>query len=236
MVVEHRTRQRSEFIAGVRDQLPILLGVAPFGMIFGALALNAGIPQIEAQAFSLLIFAGSAQFIATGLIAEGTPPLVVVFTILVVNLRHLLYSATMAGSMERLSRPWKALLAWLLTDEAFAVASIRYRRGDHTHAHWYTFGTGLTLWAAWQVSTAIGILLGARIPSTWSLDFFLPLTFLALLTPTLTDRPTWAAALTAGISAVALAWMPLKLSLLCAAALGIAAGIIAENFLERDIS
>jgi 4-azaleucine resistance transporter AzlC len=236
MVVEHRTRQKSEFIAGVRDQLPILLGVAPFGMIFGALALNAGIPQIEAQAFSLLIFAGSAQFIATGLIAEGTPPLVVVFTILVVNLRHMLYSATMAGSMERLSGPWKALLAWLLTDEAFAVASIRYRRGDHTHAHWYTFGTGLTLWAAWQVSTAIGILLGARIPSTWSLDFFLPLTFLALLTPTLTDRPTWAAALTAGISAVALAWMPLKLSLLCAAALGIAAGIIAENVLERDRS
>ena len=233
MVVEHRTHPRSEFIAGVRDQLQILLGVAPFGMIFGALALTAGIPPTEAQAFSLFIFAGSAQFIATGLIAEGAPPLVVIFTILVVNLRHLLYSATMAGPMQRLRGPWKGLLAWLLTDEAFAVASIRYRRGDLTHAHWYTFGTGLTLWAAWQISTAIGIILGTRIPSTWSLDFFLPLTFLALLTPTLTDRPTWAAALTAGISAVALAWLPLKLSLLCAAVLGIAAGIITEKFLER---
>jgi predicted branched-subunit amino acid permease len=82
----------------------------------------------------------------------------------------------------------------------------------------------------------MGILLGARIPPTWSLDFFLPLTFLALLTPTLIDRPTWAAALTAGISAVALAWLPLKLSLLCAAALGIAAGIIAEHIRERGSS
>jgi 4-azaleucine resistance transporter AzlC len=221
------TPQR-EFLAGMRDILPILLGVAPFGMIFGALSLTSGIPPLEAQAFSLFVFGGSAQFIAAGLIADGVPPLIIVFTILIVNLRHALYSASMAPHTQHLPIRWKVSLAWLLTDEAFAVTSIRYRRTNLTHAHWYALGTGLTLWATWQSSTAIGILLGARIPQSLSLDFFLPLTFLALLTPTLTDRPTWAAALSAGFAAVVLFSLPFKLGLLLAVALGIGIGLAVE--------
>jgi 4-azaleucine resistance transporter AzlC len=228
MNLEKISTPQREFLAGVRDLLPILLGVAPFGMIFGALALTSGIPPLEAQAFSLFVFAGSAQFIAAGLIADGVPSLIIVFTILIVNLRHALYSASMAPHTQRLPGRWKAALAWLLTDEAFVVASIRYRRTNLSNAHWYTLGTGLTLWATWQASTAIGIVLGARIPQSWSLDFFLPLTFLALLTPTLTDRPTWAAALTAGFSAVVLSSLPFKLGLLLAVALGIGVGLAVE--------
>ncbi|KPK89877.1 MAG: hypothetical protein AMJ88_16970 [Anaerolineae bacterium SM23_ 63] len=217
-----------EFLAGARDQLPLLIGVAPFGMIFGALALTAGIPPLEAQGFSLFVFAGSAQFIATGLIADGVPPLIIVLTIMVVNLRHLLYSATFSSYFQHLPARWKAALAWLLTDEAFVVASIRYQRSDTVLAHWYTFGTGLALWVAWQLSTAIGILLGAYIPANWSLDFALPLTFMALITPTLSDRPAWAAALTAGVLAVVLAGLPYKLGLLLAASLGIGVGLMME--------
>jgi 4-azaleucine resistance transporter AzlC len=213
---------------GARDQLPLLLGIAPFGMIFGALALTSGIPPLEAQGFSLFVFAGSAQFIAAGLIADGVPPLVIVLTIMVVNLRHLLYSASFSPYFQHLPAKWKAALAWLLTDEAFAVASIRYQRDDTALAYWYTLGTGLTLWIAWQVSTAAGILLGAYIPANWSLDFALPLTFMALVTPALTDRPAWAAALTAGFFAVILAGLPYKLGLLLAATLGIGVGLITE--------
>jgi 4-azaleucine resistance transporter AzlC len=213
---------------GARDQLPLLLGVAPFGMIFGALALTAGIPPLEAQGFSLFVFAGSAQFIAAGLIADGIPPLIIVLTIMVVNLRHMLYSATFSSYFQHLPARWKATLAWLLTDEAFVVASIRYQRSDTFLAHWYTLGTGLTLWLAWQLSTAIGIFLGTHIPAHWSLDFALPLTFLALISPTLSDRPAWAAALSAGILAVVLAGLPYKLGLLLAASLGIAVGLIIE--------
>ncbi|MEE8567122.1 MAG: AzlC family ABC transporter permease, partial [Anaerolineales bacterium] len=168
----------TEFILGIRDQAPILLGVAPFGIIFGALAIASGIPPLEAQAFSLFIFAGSAQFIAVGLIAEGTGALIVVLTIFIVNLRHMLYSASMARYFKPLNLKWKFSLSWLLTDEAFAVASTRYRRGPMKNAHWYTLGTGLALWGTWQVSTAIGILLGAGIPKSWNLAFALPLTFL----------------------------------------------------------
>jgi 4-azaleucine resistance transporter AzlC len=223
---------RREFWRGLRDQIPILLGVTPFGLIFGALAVDAGIPVLEGAAFSLLIFAGSAQFIAVGMLREGTPSLVVVATILVVNARHLLYSASLGPFLERLSKWWKVVLAWLLTDEAFAVSSTRFRMGQTAHAHWYMLGTGLTLWAAWQISTILGILIGAALPASWPLDFALPLTFMALLAPTLSDRPSWLAALAAGSSAVMLAGLPYRLGLLIAALVGILLGMFSERRLQ----
>ena len=219
---------RREFLAGARDQLPLLLGVVPFGLIFGALAVSAGLPAFEAQAFSVFIFAGSAQFVAIGLVAGQTPALLIVATILVVNLRHMLYSAALGPHVQHLSLRWKVPLAWLLTDEAFATASLRYRRDDRQHAHWYFLGTGLTLWSSWQLSTLLGIALGARIPESWSLDFALPLTFLAILVPQVRDRPSLAAALSAGVLAVALAAMPLKLGLMVSILVGVGVGALFE--------
>jgi 4-azaleucine resistance transporter AzlC len=218
-----------DFFHGVRDQLPILMGVVPFGLIFGALARSAGIPALESQAFSLLIFAGSSQFIAAGLVAEGTPAFVVIATIFLVNLRHLLYSATLAPYLTRLSRRWKLVLAWLLTDEAFAMASIRYRRSEVGHPHWYFFGTGLTLWSSWQISTLLGITLGSILPGTTLLEFALPLTFLALLVPTLVDRSTIGVALVAGVLAVVLAALPYKLGLMIAVLVSVGSGLWLES-------
>lgn len=224
---------RAEFIAGIRAQIPILLGVIPFGVIFGALARSTGISPLETQALSLFVFAGSAQFITAVLIAESTPALIIVLTILVVNLRHVLYSASISPFTQHLTKRWKASLAWLLTDEAFVVASVHYREKNNLHAHWYTLGTGLTLWAAWQLSTAAGIALGSVIPETSLLDFSLPLTFIALLVPLLIDRPTWIAAAVSGFSAVILSGLPYKLWILIAALLGVAAGMFAELRLTR---
>ncbi len=221
---------RAELLTGVRDQMPLLLGVVPFGLIFGALALAAGISPLAAQGFSFFVFAGSSQFIAAGLIRGGAPPLVIVATILIVNLRHMLYSATLAPHLARLPARWKVALAWLLTDEAFAVASLRYQRGDTALAHWYTLGTGLTLWGAWQLSTLLGIALGARVPQSWSLDFALPLTFLALLMPMLRNSPAVAAAVCGGLLAVVLAGLPYRLGLLLAVIGGVAAGMALEAF------
>ena len=219
---------RREFLDGARDQLPLLLGVVPFGLIFGALAVSAGIPAFDAQAFSFFIFAGSAQFVAIGLVAGQTPALLIVATILVVNLRHMLYSAALGPHVQHLSLRWKVPLAWLLTDEAFATATLRYQRDDRQQAHWYFLGTGLTLWAFWQLSTLLGIALGARIPESWSLDFALPLTFLAILVPQVRDRPSLVAALVAGVLAVALAGMPLKLGLMVSILAGVAVGGLLE--------
>ncbi len=220
-----RGERRREFLRGVRDQLPLLLGVIPFGLIFGALAIANGIPPLATQGLSLFVFAGSAQFIAAGLIGEAAPALVVIGTIFIVNLRHMLYSATLAPHYEHLPARWKMSLAWLLTDEAFATTSVRYQRSSLGYAHWYAFGTGLTLWVSWQLSTALGIALGARISDTGGLDFALPVTFLALLMPQLTTRPAWAAAVAAGLTAILLAPLPFRLGLVLACLVGVGVGL-----------
>ena len=96
------------------------------------------------------------------------------------------------------------------------------------HRHWYFLGAGFTLWAAWQVSTAAGIFLGAQVPSRWSLDFTLALTFIALVFPALKDRAATAAALVAGVLAVLAFGLPYKLGLMVAAVAGIGVGLAVE--------
>jgi len=225
---------RSEFLSGVRDGLPILLGVAPFGMIYGVLAIAAGLKTAPAQAMSSIVFAGSAQFIAAQLFQDGAPAVVMLLTAFVVNVRHMLYSASIAPHLRHLSWKWKALLAYLLTDEAYAVVITHYNRAQDTpdatsQRHWYFLGAGLALWVVWQISTGIGIALGAQVPARWGLDFTLALTFIALVVPALKDRASVAAALAAGIVAVLAAGWPYKLGLMAAAVCGIVVGMVLES-------
>lgn len=228
-MVESPTRRR-EFFAGARAEAPILLGVAPFGVIFGALAIAAHLPRVASQAMSAVIFAGSAQFIAAQLFGAAAAGLVIVAVVFVVNLRHALYSASIAPHVRHLGPVWKATLAYLLTDEAYAVVITHYNEpGDPTRKHWFFLGAGLTLWAGWQLSTAAGILLGARIPEDWPLAFMLPLTFIALVVPTLRERATISAALVAGLVGFATMNFPLRTGLLVAALVGIATGLLIEG-------
>ncbi len=207
-----------------------MLGVLPFGMIYGVLALGAGVPGVLAQGMSAIVFAGSAQFVTAQLIGAGAPVVVILATAFVVNLRHALYSASVAPYLKQLHPLWKWLLAYLLTDEAYAVTITHYQRtGDAPNNHWYFLGAGLTLWSGWQASTAAGILLGAQVPSGWSLDFTLALTFIALVVPALQDRAGLAAALVAGVTAVAAFGLPYRLGLVVAALLGVVAGIWIEH-------
>jgi 4-azaleucine resistance transporter AzlC len=228
-----RRTPTSLFLAGVRRELPILLGVMPFGMIYGALAQAAGLPFAAAQGMSAIVFAGSSQFVAAQLFAGGAPLAVIVLTIAVVNLRHALYSASLAPYVRHLSWRWKAVLAYLLTDEAYAVTVLHYQEPgvEPTAAphHFYYLGAGLALWSTWQASTAAGLFLGAQIPPSWSLDFTLALTFIALIFPALRDRPAVAATLSAGFVAVAAYALPYKLGLLLAAAVGIGVGLLLEG-------
>jgi 4-azaleucine resistance transporter AzlC len=223
------TRKR-EFWRGVRAEAPILLGVAPLGMIFGALAIAAQLPASAAQAMSSVIFAGSAQYIAVQLVGAGASGVVILLVIFVVNLRHALYSASIAPHVHHLARPWKLSLAYLLTDEAYVVAITHYGRdGDGVLRHWYYLGAGLALWSTWQLSTAIGILAGPKIPPNWPLGFALPLTFIALVVPALKDRAVLVAALVAGAVGLLSAGLPLKTGLLAAALIGILAGMLVER-------
>ncbi len=218
------------FWAGVRAESPLLLGVFPFGLIYGALALEAGLSPAAAQAMSSIVFAGSAQFVAAQLIHGAAPGLVIVLTIAIVNLRHMLYSASVAPYIAHLPARWKTLLAYLLTDEAYAATILHYEKNGITPAgHWFFFGAGLALWATWQVSSALGILFGALLPSSWPIDFAIPITFIAMVIPVLKDKPMVAAALSAGLVAVLANGLPFNLGLILAALVGIFTGTVLEN-------
>jgi 4-azaleucine resistance transporter AzlC len=225
---------RSEFFAGVRAELPLMLGVVPFGLIYGALAVQLGLPATIAQAMSSVIFAGSSQFIAAPLIVASTPALIVILTVFVVNLRHALYSASVAPYLEKLSAPWKVLLAYLLTDEAYAIGIAHFHKpSDATNRHWFLFGAGITLWSFWQLSTALGIFVGAQVPPEWSLDFALPLIFIAIVVPMLKNRAYVFAAIVAAIGGVLAFGLPYKLGYIAAAVIGIAVGFIALTRMEK---
>jgi 4-azaleucine resistance transporter AzlC len=227
------TEQTKNFWAGVRAEIPLLIGVFPFGLIYGVLAISSGLSVPAAQMMSSIVFAGSSQFIAAQLVHEASPAVVIILTIAVVNLRHMLYSASLAPYLSSLSMRWKVLLSYFLTDEAYAPTIIHYEeKGLTPSSHRFLLGAGFALWFTWQVSTAIGIFLGSAVPESWSLDFALPLTFIAMVMPVLKNRPAILAALSAGIVALLAYSLSYKLGLILAALIGIAVG----TFLEKKES
>ena len=221
-----------EFLAGCRDEAPLQLGVIPFGMLYGIGAVAAGMPVWLAQLTSMVVFAGAAQLVIVQMLSAAAGALPIGLTAVLLNLRHLLYSASVAGHVRHQPRRWRVVLAYLLTDEAYAVAILRYTRpaaADQEQAepdlrHWYFLGCGLTLWGCWQLSTALGIAFGARIPPEWDIDFAVPLTFIALLTLLVKERAGQAAALVAALAVLALAALPFRLGLVLAIVLGLLAG------------
>ncbi len=222
--------KRVEFLNGVKGELPILLGVAPFGMIYGVLATGAGLSALDAQAMSSVVFAGSAQFMLVQLISLGTPTLVLIISGFIINLRHALYSASVAPYTKHLSPLWKAILSYVLTDEAYAVVIMHYQKEEHSeYKHWYFLGAGLTLWTCWQITTAAGIFLGAQVPPSWGLDFTMTLTFIALVFPVINDRPSLLSAISAGAVALLARGLPYKLGMIVAALVGIAVGLGSEK-------
>lgn len=223
-------QKTKSFWTGVRAEFPLLIGVFPFGLIYGALALKSGLSAAPAQMMSSIVFAGSSQFVAAQLVHDAAPGLVIVLTIGVINLRHVLYSASLAPYLEKLSPRWKGLLAYLLTDEAYAATILHYEKEELTPtSHWFFLGAGFSLWFTWQISSAFGIFLGTAIPTTWPLDFALPLTFIAMVMPVLKDYPVVAAALSAGVVALIANSLPFKLGLILAALIGIFVGTYLEN-------
>lgn len=222
------------FMAGVRAATPILLGAIPFGLAVGVAAIEADLSPAQGMATSLLIFAGAAQLAAIQLVDSGLP-LLMLLTALVINLRLAIYSASLAPHLHHLPNRWRWLLAYFLTDQAYAVSLSRYQAGmARTDKHWYYLGAGASIWLVYQLVCAIGLTIGAGVPSGWSLDFIIPLTFLGLLVPTVRDRGTLIAALSAAGAAVMLIGLPLKLGPLVAALLGIGAGLLVESRCSTD--
>lgn len=222
--------ERGVFLEGGRAALPLLLGVVPFALICGIASMDAGLPVWQAVGISLVVFAGASQLAVLHLFVIGAPALVMVLTALVINLRFVMYSASIAPHFRSVPGRWRPLVSYLLTDQAYALSLTRFSRpGGCRHPLAYALGTGVTIFFVWQLFNALGILLGAGVPSSWGLDFGIPLTFMALLVPAVQDRPTLVAALVSGVTAVAASGLPYGLNIIVAALSGIGAGLLAEG-------
>jgi predicted branched-subunit amino acid permease len=223
-----------DFRAGFAEMLPPCIGLIPFGLVCGVGAAAAGASWLAALGMSAIIFSGAAQVLAGQLVAAGAPLLVIVLTCFVLGLRFLMYSAAMAPYLKSLSSRWQQTLAFLLTDQAFAVAIRRFDAGNDPHAGARHFlGCGVALWGCWQVTNMIGFFAGNLIPASWSLDFAVPLCFLALVAPLFRDLPTILAAIFAGIAVFMLDALPMRLNLIAAGMIGIFAGTCADLARER---
>lgn len=223
-----------ELLAGARAALPLALGIVPFMTLYGVVMHAAGFSPWLAQAMSLLVFAG-AQLVAAQMLLAGAPAALIVVTGSLLNARHALYSASISPYLRSVSLPWRLLLAYLLTDETYLLSLRRYQQPQvsEQHRHWFLLGAGLAIWLACQGSTALGSLLGARVPTTWHLEFSATLTFLALLIPQLRERASRWAALVAGGCAVLAVSLPFQLGLLAAVGIGMAVGLAQEARMPR---
>lgn len=224
------------FLAGARDTFPMLVGAAPFGVIFGTLAIGSGLPVWLTLGLSALVFAGSSQFVAVSLMGSGTALPVIWLTTFVVNLRHALYSATLLPYARELPARWRWALAFWLTDETFAVVENQLRH----HANLkdgarYWLGSSLAMYFNWQLWTVVGVLLGQSVPvlATLGLDFAMVATFAAIVALQLRERPVLFAALVAGIVALLARGLPYKLGLMLAAIAGVTAGVLVEMGAEH---
>jgi predicted branched-subunit amino acid permease len=221
---------REEFLAGSREVAPTLVGTIPFGLVTGVAAIAAGLTPVEGVALSVFAFSGIAQLIATQLIAVQSPVLITTLAALVVSLRLLMYSAALSPHLAHLDMRWKVLLAYLMTDQSFASTMRRYgEAGDHRHKHWHFLGSCTTLYVTWQVAVVVGVVAGTGVPADWSLDFVVVLTFIALLVPVIRTRADLAAALVAGVVALAAAGLPYRLSLVVGSTAGIAVALVIDR-------
>ena len=225
---------REEFLDGFREVSPVLIGTMPFGFVTGVAAVAAGMSALEGIALSVLSFSGIAQLIVSQLVAAGSPILLTIAAAFVVSLRFLMYSAAVAPHVAHLPLRTRMVLSYLMTDQIFASSVRRYEAaGDKTHLHWHFIGAGVTLWASWQTAVFLGIVAGAAVPASWSLDFAVVLSFIALLVPAVRSRSDLAAAIVAAAAALIASGMPYRLSLVVASLAGIAAGMALEMAKER---
>ena len=225
-------------LQGARDTLPMLVGAMPFGVIFGTLAAASAMAPWQGQLMSLLVYAGSSQFIAIGLVAGHTSMLLIWLTTFFVNLRHMLYAASLLPLVAHLPLRWRLLLGALLTDETFAVVSARLQQSDGTatpsslrHMHWYFLGSGLAMYLNWQLWTLVGLGFGSVFPQmqNWGLDFAMVATFIAIIVPQVRRFPYLAAALAAGSLSYLLQHLPYKSGLLIAVVSGVCVGMLASR-------
>ncbi len=222
---------KAAFWQGVRDGAPFLLVIVPFSVLFGVLATEAGLNLVEAMAFSIVVFAGAAQFTALQLMVDDVPTAIVLISSLAVNLRVAMYSASLTPFIGGAPFWQRATAAYFIVDQTYACSIAKYEaEPDLTIPQRiaYFFGVVAPTCPAWYTFTLVGALVGGQIPPEFALDFALPITFLALITPMLRTGAHVAAAIVAIVMSLVCAAVPYNLGLIIAGTSGMIVGAQVE--------
>lgn len=238
--VELARVRRDAFVHGLRAVAPVTLATGTWGLVTGVAMVKVGLSITQSIGMSLLVFAGSAQLAALPLIAAAAPVWVVLLTAMIVNLRFVIFSAGLQPFFRRFPLRRRLLLGYITSDVGFAIFLSRFadapddERGS-TQQVWFFLGMAAGNWVAWQTMSIVGILLAAQVPGHWGLEFASILALIALTMPMIAGRPAVVGALTAGVTAVVAAGLPLKLGLVVAVVAGIVAAMSAEIALEKGL-
>ncbi|WP_122056261.1 AzlC family ABC transporter permease [Vibrio sp. Evd11] len=224
--------RRTQLWKGVLAAMPLSIAVIPWGILAGSYAIDAGLNQLQAQAMSAILFAGSAQLVAAGMFKSGIGLGTMLLTTFFITSRHFLYSVSMRDKISHLPARWRLLLGFWLTDELFAICS---GQSQQEFNRWYAAGVGGGFYLVWNIASFVGIVAGSQIPSLneIGLDFAVAATFIALVFPLIRTWPVVVCVVVSLIASVALSVNNVEGGLMIAAISGMLAGFISESFVER---
>ena len=219
------------FKQGILEELPLQLGVFPFGIVYGVMAIEGGLNFLQSFLLSSIIFGGASQIVFIQLISSFTPAGIIISSVGAINSRHFLYCMSIMPYLRELSLTWRVVLAYLLTDEAYAISIKKFTNDpNNSLLHYHLLGTGITLFITWQISTLTGILLGKHLPEFIDLQFIIPLTFIAIVMPMISSISILMAALSSGFSALIFNNLDLNLWIILSALIGLIVGIATSRF------
>ncbi len=226
---------KSTYWRGLARALPFVIVVIPFAVLFGVVATEAGLPLSQVMGFSVLVVAGASQFAALQFMSETAPILVVLASALAVNLRMAMYSASITPHLGEATLWQRAVISYFLVDQSYAMSATEFEAQPHmslAHKIAYFAGVSTPICPLWYGGTYLGAVIGDRIPTEFSLDFVLPIAFLAMVAPALRTAAHIAAALVSIVMALALHWVPLNLGLLIAATCAMMVGAEVERRMQ----
>lgn len=228
---------RDYLLFGIKSMLPVIPGIIPFGIIMGSVATAQGLSIVDTMLMNSIVFAGASQLMVIDLISVNTPVIVIIFAGLTINLRFLLYSAANSETFKDCSGPVKVAAAYLLTDQSYAVVSANISEIDSIpNKIVFYFGASICMLLFWNSSVLVGCFFGNIVPTSFSLDFAVPLSFMALVVPTLKTRKHVAIAFLSATLSIVLFNLPLKLGLITTAfiSIGIAYLLLLKEKRKKD--
>ena len=226
---------RAAFFSGVRDTVLVVPSYVPFGLVCGVASVNAGLTTGASLALPALVYGGSSQAVLLQFVQGNASLWIAVLSGCVINLRFAVYSAAIAARVQHLGKAQRMLVAAFLVDHSFVFLQTRERtHPNDAHLIAYYAGTTSMFWTFWFLFCAIGIFAGNIVPTSWQLDFAIPLSFIAIAAPSIRSMPMAVAALVGGIASVLLFALPLKLGLIAACLAGLLAGLLAQSVVQTS--